>query len=82
MDLPQSELYRDLMTDARDSLYRAMTYLYRYGGPSIEGPSDQLANLQANRAKMISWLESQKDRKWIAVEYIEFKQRWSPIFPD
>ena len=82
MDLQRSELYRDLLTDTRDSLYRAMMSLHLSGGPSIEGPSDQLATLQANRSKILAWLESQKERERIAAEYVGFKKRWSPIFPD
>ncbi|WDT76827.1 MAG: hypothetical protein MPW16_06335 [Candidatus Manganitrophus sp.] len=82
MDLRQTELYHDLMTDARDPLYRAFSYLQRRGGPPIEGLSDRLALLQANRSKMLAWLEAQKERERIAAEYIEFKRNWSPIFPE
>jgi hypothetical protein len=44
--------------------------------------SDQLADLQANRSKMLAWLKSKKERERIAAEYIDFKQRWSPLFSD
>lgn len=80
MNLRQTELYHDLITDARDPLYRAISYLQRRGGPSIEGPSDRLAPLQANRSRALVWLEAQKDREMIAAEYIDFKRNWSPIF--
>lgn len=82
MNLRQTELYHDLMTDAHDPLYRAISYLQRRGGPLIEGPSDRLAPLQANRSKMLAWLEAQKERERIAAEYIDFKRNWSPIFPE
>lgn len=82
MNLRQTELYHDLMTDARDPLYRAISYLQSRGGPPIAGPSDRLAPLQANRSKMLAWLEAQKDRAMIAAEYIDFKRNWSPIFPE
>jgi len=78
----ESLLYADLHTDSRDVLYCAMTYITRRGGPSIIGPSDDLANLQANRGTVVKWLLEQQDQDEIVEDYIEYKKRWSPIFMD
>ena len=77
-----SSLYEDLNSDSRDAMYRAMTYIGRADGPSIDGPPDDLENLQANRQPMIEWLLNLQDPKETLDGYIEFKELWSPIFPD
>jgi len=59
-----------------------MSYIYRCGGPALKEPSDQLPQLTASRAKAVAWLKSQKAQDQIAEEYVAFKEKWSPIFPD
>lgn len=82
MDVHDSVLYRDLTCDSRDSMYRAMTYIGRCGGPSIIGHPDDLANLLASRGLMVEWLLKQQDKDKIVEEYVNYHKRWSPVFLD
>lgn len=82
MTIHSSSLYKDLNTDLRDSMYCAMTYLKRCGGPSIIGPLDDLANLWANRLLMLEWMIEQQDKDKIVREYPKYKKLWSPVFLD
>jgi len=82
MDVHDSVLYRDLTWDSRDSMYRAMTYIARCGGPSIIGPPDDLANLLASRGLMVEWLLRQQDKDKIVEEYVKYHKQWSPVFLD
>lgn len=80
--LPDSLLYRDLTEGARDAMYRAMSYVALRGGPPISGPADDLANLRAHRAGMLGWLQAQPDLATLVQEYLEYRERWSPVFKD
>jgi hypothetical protein len=82
MSIHNSNLYKDLISDLRDAMYCAMTYITRCGGPSIAGPADDLVNLQANRETMLEWLLAQRGKDKIVEEYAEYKERWSPVFMD
>jgi hypothetical protein len=82
MTIRSSSLYKDLNADLRDSMYCAMTYLKRCGGPPIIGPLDDLANLRANRQLMLEWLIEQQDKDKIVREYAKYKKLWSPVFLD
>jgi hypothetical protein len=78
----QSSLYGDLSSESHDSLYRAMSYILRCGGPSITGSHDDLPGLCANRAMYLNWLMRRQDADRIIGEYEEFKKRWSPVYMD
>jgi len=80
--LESCSLYQDLMSEARDPMYRAMSYIARQGGPKILGPADELANLKAHRAAMAAWLQAQEDVQRLAEDYAQYRVRWSPVFRD
>lgn len=77
-----SRLERDLAAGSRDALYRAMSYAVRHGGPPIAGAADDRANLEAQRAGVLSWLRAQADPATLVREYEEYCERWSPAFKD
>jgi hypothetical protein len=77
-----SSLYGDLSSGSRDSLYRAISYIQRCGGPSISGSHDDLSDLCANRARYLNWMMRRQDADRIIREYEEFRKRWSPFYID
>jgi hypothetical protein len=80
--LKDSSLYGDLSSESHDSLYRAMSYIRRYGGPALIGSSDDMADLRSNRMRYLEWLSRRRDADKIIGEYEEFRRRWSPIYED
>jgi hypothetical protein len=82
MNFTHSNLYKNLTVGSHDTMYCAMTYITRCGGPSIVGHPDDLANLLASRKLMIEWLIGRQDKDKIIEEYTRFQKRWSPVFDD
>lgn len=77
-----SSLYGDLSSDSHDSLYRAISYIQRRGGPDLMGSSDDMTDLRSNRMRYLEWLSGRRDADKIIEEYEEFRRRWSPLYPD
>lgn len=77
-----STLHDDLSSTSADATYRAMSFIARHDGPEIVGPADDFANLVAHRAGMLAWLQSRHDRATLENEYLEYRERWSPVFKD
>jgi hypothetical protein len=77
-----SSLYGDLSSESHDSLYRAVSYIQRCGGPTFIGSSDDMADLRSNRMRYLEWLSRRPDADKIIGEYEEFRRRWSPIYED
>lgn len=82
MDIRDNDLYQDLTADSRDSMFCAMSYIERRGGPSIAGASRDVATLLAMREPMEEWLLAQAERDSIASDYLEYRDRWNPVFED
>ncbi|MGH7230237.1 MAG: hypothetical protein ACREJU_02630 [Nitrospiraceae bacterium] len=80
--LSSSSLYRDLMAEAHDSMYRAMTYLAQRGGPSIVGSAEDPACLRTNQPAMVGWLSDHPDKQTLIDGYALYRKQWSPIFRD
>lgn len=70
------------MSENRDAMYRAMSYIARSGGPKIAGPVDDRANLKAQRGAMTAWLQAQRDIQRLTQDYEKYRERWSPVFKD
>lgn len=77
-----SRLQQDLSGGGRDTTYRAMSFIARRGGPRLVGAAGDAANLDAQRAGMLSWLQSQPDPAALANDYLRHCEQWSPIFRD
>ena len=82
MSVYDSLLYKDITADSRDSIYRAMIYIGRCGGPQMIGSSTDLTNLIANREPLLEWLLEQQENEKILEEYEEYRKRWGPMFMD
>lgn len=82
VELNSSSLYQDLVSDARDPMYRAMRYVAGLGGPKIVGPVDDLANLKAHCNMILAWLRMQDDLPMLVQNYVEYREHWSPFFKD
>lgn len=79
-EILDSHLYEDLSLDHRDSIYRAMSFIARHGGPAPVG--DEMEILLAHREPALEWLQSLKNPHELLEEYDEFVQTWSPVFLD
>lgn len=77
-----SRLHQDLTGAGRDAAYRAMSFIARQGGPRIEDAASDPANLDAQRAGMLAWLQAQPNLAALANDYLRHCEHWSPIFRD
>jgi hypothetical protein len=66
----------------RAAMCRAMSYIASQGGPRINGSTEDLANLEAQRGSTLTWLQAQPDLSTLADGYLRYCEQWSPIFKD
>lgn len=78
--IKKTRLYQDMYQGSRDAIYRAASFIAKEGGP----PPDETTQkaLAAHRTRAAKWLKSQSDIEALDMRYIEFTERWSPVFPD
>jgi hypothetical protein len=77
----ESSLERDLCSNSRDGLYRALSYLESRGAPVVSAPAE-IARMRNEAATGLEWLDRRDDRERIATEYEPVLENWSPLFED
>ena len=78
--IQKSRLYQDLYLDHRDTMYRAMTFIARNGGPLPAGDTKEV--LAEHRERDRDWLLVQEKPGDFLAAYEHFLQSWSPVFKD
>jgi hypothetical protein len=80
-NVQETSLERDLRGASRDGLYRALSYLERFGAPVVSAPPE-MERMRAQAATGLDWLAGRDDRVRIAVDYETVLDHSSPIFKD
>jgi hypothetical protein len=84
MQKPDSLLQRDLTSDSRDAIYRALSFIARNGGPKVPVGMLNLAQWKQAARPSLAWLQDQSPERVNEMEarYKEYIDKWSPSFTD